>query len=244
MFERVKIMDTHEKDFSKFMTKYRKDGFQHEYYPEVTEAIKNGDGDAIAGMDWETYSRVGIGKMSNDPVMQSRYLVVVSCTMACMIAVNEGVEWELAASLPDYYIQLAERINNVQELTTLTKNLLIHFCSLIKKQKNIPYSRSIKRVVEYIYNNIYSTIYINDIASALNMSPSYLSKIFKNETGIYLKDYIHMEKMKEAKNLMKYTSMSYTEIASQLGYSDLSHFTKACRTYEGCTPKQLKLRMD
>ena len=233
-------MKMNEDKFSEFLTEYRKDGFQHASYDNIFEAIKNGEPEELERFDWDTGLRFGIGKMSDDPVTQARYLVVVASTLASQIACNEGVESELAFSLPDYYIQIAQKINSVKELTLLTKNLLIHFCIIIKKQKTVPYSHMTKRMVEYIYNNIYSPIYVNDIAKHFDMNPSYLSKYFKEKTGIHLKEYIHIEKLKEAKNLMGCTNLSFTEIALHLGYSDLSHFTKVCKIYTNKTPKQLK----
>lgn len=233
-------MDKHEENFSEFLIEYRKDGFKHDNYTEIFEALRNGDAAAMECIDSDIFVNGGIGRMSDDPLTQARYLVVVTTTLACTIALEHGVESEVALSLPDYYIQLAQRINNVSELSKLTKNILIHFCKIIHRQQTIPYSSTSKRIIEYIYNNIYSMIYVNDIAVALNMNPSYLSKLFKDETGTNLKDYIQMAKLKEAKNLIRYTNMSLTEIAVQLGYSDLSHFTKICKMYAGCTPKQLK----
>lgn len=236
-------MKDHEKQFMEFLTEYRKDGFQHENYLDVTEAIKKGDYQTIEEIDWEVYTTVGIGKLSDDPITQARYLVVVVCTMSWIIAIDEGVESEIALSLSDYYIQLSQRLNRVKDLTQLIKNILVHYCKIIKRQKSIPYSRNVRKAIEYIYNNIYTTIYVSDIAAYLEMSPSFLSRTFREETGVHLKDYIHMEKMTEAKNLIRYTNMSCTEIAARLGYSDQSHFTNICKKYEQCTPKQLKEKL-
>lgn len=232
-------MKGHEEEFSEFLTEYRKDGFQHQSYGEIIEALKTGDVETIEQMDWEIYGKQGIGRMSDDPLTQVRYLVVVTSTLGGVYAMGAGVETEVALSLPDYYIRLAQQINDIQTLTLLNKKILIHFCKLIHRQKSIPYSKKIRQAVEFIYNNIYSTIYVQDIAEAMGVKQKYLSAKFKEETGINIKDYIHLEKLKEAKNLMQYTNMSYTEVAVHLGYSDLSHFTKICRKYAGCNPKQL-----
>lgn len=233
-------MQEYEKGFSEFLTEYRKDGFTHAEYEEIFDALRKGDASMIEEMNPDIFVSGGIGRMADDPVTQARYLIVVSCTLATAIAMEHGVESEIALSLTDYYLLLMQRINNVKELSQLTKNILIHYCKLIHRQQNIPYTNAVKRVIEYVYNNIYSVIYVNDIAEALRMNPSYLSKMFKDETGTNLKEYIQLAKMKEAKNLIRYSSMSLTEIAVQLGYSDLSHFTKVCKTHTGYTPKQLK----
>lgn len=233
-------MSEYEKGFSEFLTEYRKDGFTHEEYKEIFNALRAGDASCIEAMNPDIFVSGGIGRMANDPVTQARYLIVVTCTLASTIAIEHGVETEIALSLTDYYLLLMQRIDSVKELSQLTKNILIHYCKIIHRQQNIPYTYLVKQVIEYVYNNIYSTIYVNDIANTFNVNPSYLSTVFKDETGTNLKEYIQLAKIKEAKNLIRYSSMSLTEIAVQLGFSDLSHFTKVCKVHTGYTPKQLK----
>ena len=58
-----KIMAEHEAQFSEFLTEYRKDGFKHDSYIEIFDALNNGDAKAIEAMDSEIFISGAIGRM-------------------------------------------------------------------------------------------------------------------------------------------------------------------------------------
>ena len=69
-------------------------------------------------------------------------------------------------------------------------------------------------------------IYLEDIAEALGISPTYLSKLFKKETGQCLQDYINEERVFRAANLLIYSELSLTEIAEYVHFPNQSYFGK------------------
>ena len=68
------------------------------------------------------------------------------------------------------------------------------------------------------------------------MNPDYLSRLFKNEKGISLKEYIIQQKMQSAQVLLRTTSLPVSIIASKLGYDNFSHFSQAYRKKMGISP--------
>lgn len=72
------------------------------------------------------------------------------------------------------------------------------------------------------------------------MSTSYLSRLFKKETGISVSDYIRRQKIDMAKNLLKYSEYSMIEIANRLSFSSQSHFIQQFREIVGMTPKKYR----
>ncbi|MDE6945286.1 MAG: helix-turn-helix transcriptional regulator, partial [Lachnospiraceae bacterium] len=68
------------------------------------------------------------------------------------------------------------------------------------------------------------------------LNVSYLSKLFKQETGQTIKSYVTAARMDTAQNLLKYSDLSYFEISAALGYSSQSAFTYAFRKFTGMTP--------
>ena len=229
-------MSTHEELFSKYMTASHIDGFQHDLYIDLTQAIRDGNAALIEAFPWEKCMDMSIGKMSDDPMQQAKFL-------AGWIAIDEKVDAEMALSLTDYYVHYADSLTDIRKINLVNRDMLAHFCRIIKRQKTIPYSATTKRIIEYINNNVYSMIYVSDIVKHMNLSASYISQYFKKETGESLKRYIHSVKIREARNLMRYTSMSITDIAAQLCYTDLSHFTRICKDQTGRTPRQLLMEL-
>lgn len=83
-------------------------------------------------------------------------------------------------------------------------------------------------------------ILLEDLAHLTNLNVSYLCKLFKQETGQTIKDYVTAAKMDTAQNLLKYSDLSCSEIATSLGYCSQSAFTYAFRQFTGTTPAKYR----
>ena len=77
---------------------------------------------------------------------------------------------------------------------------------------------------------------MKELADLTNLNVSYLCKLFKQETGKTIKEYVTAAKMDTAQNLLKYSDLSCSEIAASLGYCSQSAFTYAFRLFTGTTP--------
>ena len=76
------------------------------------------------------------------------------------------------------------------------------------------------------------------IAQAVNFSPSYVSRRFKEEVGVSLMTYISEQRIQTAKRLLSTTEMSVREVASYVGIPDWNYFTKLFKKSAGCTPSE------
>jgi two-component system response regulator YesN len=98
------------------------------------------------------------------------------------------------------------------------------------------------KIVDFVTKNFADVnLNSNQIADTFGVSPSYLSRYFKNQTGTILSDYVEEIRMKQAKELLQARSMSVKEIVERVGYIDQSHFIRKFKKREGITPQQYKL---
>lgn len=98
----------------------------------------------------------------------------------------------------------------------------------------------INRVKQYIKTNLNEELTRKEIAEYVYLSPDYLSRIFKQETGIQLTEYITQKRIQEAKQQLKETDKPIGEIAFSVGYSNWAYFTKVFREKNGETPAQFR----
>ena len=77
-------------------------------------------------------------------------------------------------------------------------------------------------------------------ADQLNLSPNYLNKICRSETGQTAGALIRKRIIVEAQRLLKYTSLSVNEVANELGYESLSYFVTSFKKQTGQTPEQFR----
>ena len=99
-------------------------------------------------------------------------------------------------------------------------------------------------VFELLDSKIKENISLVMISQTCNISQSYLSRLFRQNLGISVMDYIHLRKLKHAKMYLAFTDMSMTDIAFRMGYNEGSYFSKVFKKYEGITPQQYKKKVN
>lgn len=113
-----------------------------------------------------------------------------------------------------------------------------HYTENQKRQSS--YSR-MTEIVEYLKEN-YSdpNLNVSSVSDYFHLNASYLSRTFKKLMGVGLSDYIQWIRVEEAKELLKHTKLSISEISQKVGYSGVQTMNRAFKKYEGTTPGRLK----
>ncbi len=102
--------------------------------------------------------------------------------------------------------------------------------------KTLKTSNRLAFIIDYIKNNLHQKLSIEHLAKLAFVSKSNFFKLFKYEIGIAPNEFILMERIKRAKELLK-ENQSIKEVAFGTGFSDTNHFIKTFKTFEGLTPK-------
>ena len=101
-------------------------------------------------------------------------------------------------------------------------------------------SKPVMQCVDYIYTHIKERITINILAEYTGLSESYLSRVFKQNLGISISDYIREKKIEKATHLLRYSDKPIVDIANYLSFSSQSHFIQIFENYTGLTPKKYR----
>ena len=180
----------------------------------------------------------GTGRLSNDPVTNLRYHFVVATAMITRFCTEGGMPMEEAFTLSDEYIRRMDCCTNIPEIIYVHHQMAMDFvCRMRQLHRNVASSKQVAQAIDYIYVHIMDRITVNKLAEAINISPTHLSRIFKQETGISVSEYIRQRKIDMAKNLLRFSDYDFVEIAVMLSYSSQSHFIQHFRSQTGMTPK-------
>ena len=101
-------------------------------------------------------------------------------------------------------------------------------------------STLIKQVAEYINSHYHEEITVETISAACGYSRFYISKTFKEISGVTVTGYINATRIERAKALMKSNNSSLSEIAIQCGFMNLSYFSKVFKRMENLSPNEYR----
>lgn len=98
----------------------------------------------------------------------------------------------------------------------------------------------VSRAKNYVIEHYNSELSIKEIADFVHLNPEYLTRLFKKETGVTLKDYIIECRITTAKDLLVNSSLSVSMIASEVGYHNFAYFANLFKKLEQVTPREYR----
>lgn len=133
-----------------------------------------------------------------------------------------------------------DNIRSEKMLLAVTEELIretLEYAAEEKKSKDIKPIREIKK---YIEENYMEEISLGQLAELVDMNASYLSSVFKKETGMTYSEYLILCRVKQASRLLVETNLSIGEIAHQSGYQDARYFSKQFSKQVGLKPSEYR----
>lgn len=132
-------------------------------------------------------------------------------------------------------------IEQVLKADTLykTEQLVDSFCDyVLRRESEIPKTipEPVKNALEYIHTNYQRPIKLKEVANAIHLNKSYLSQLFQKTMGVTYSEYLMELRITSAKDYLKTTNKSASEIAEILGFSSQNYFTKVFKNSVGVSP--------
>lgn len=98
--------------------------------------------------------------------------------------------------------------------------------------------RIILRSQMFVSAHVWEDLSVPFVAHHVDMSPSYLTALFHKHLGISPGEYIRRVKLQESKHLIRENKLNFTEIAAELQYSTVHHFSRQFKEKFGMTPSE------
>lgn len=225
-----------EMDIERELVSHRNPGEEFQFYRAVAEGrIGDVQENCLRGA-FENPD--GVGRLSDNPLTNLRYHFVVTAALITRFCMEGGMALEEAFGLSDDYIQKMDRCTSLAEIVLLHDQMVLDYAGrMLSLKKRAASSKQVAEAIDYIYVHIMDRFTVEDLAKEICISPTYLSRIFKQEMGVSVSEYIRQRKIDMAKNLLRYSDYNLVEIANMLSYSSQSHFIQHFRAQTGMTPK-------
>jgi len=175
---------------------------------------------------------------SKDNFRNIRYHYMLAASTLAEACIDCGMGKSEAYAIADIYMLKADECKKEERINELFYDMCLDYTERIHEmRKESAISLHVRKCIEYIYENLGSDLSINALARVVNLNSTYLSRLFKQEAGIALKQFIKEARVDTAKNLLSYSDKTYLVIATSLGYSSQSKFISAFKNVVGVTPK-------
>lgn len=214
-----------------FLMELRTNGFNHHTPESINRLIytflseKPNDFETM-----ESYLDGELGILSESKVRDMRNLIIGASFLLCSYAGEHHADMERAYSYGDYIINKVETLTTRAQFADLMRKLFASYKELLQEGTERDYGYQINHCIHYIDQNLYTSVTLKEIADYMQLSPSYLTSLFKQKTGKPLYRYIKERKLQEARLLLTHSHYPLTLIADSLGYNSLAHFSAAFKS--------------
>lgn len=132
---------------------------------------------------------------------------------------------------------------DMEALASCVRADFIALCNGLRKRKQGNDHTIVSQVMQFLLDNIDKDISHDVIAAKYRIHPGYLSRLFKQDTGETLSEYLLRIKIEKAASLLKEGRYKIGDIAGMVGYSASSYFSIAFKKYTGCSPREYSQRV-
>lgn len=136
-----------------------------------------------------------------------------------------------------------EYMDSFKDVESLRKGVRFMLDAVDRIEAKNSEAGDVERAKKYIVDSISAPITVKDVADYVHLSPEYFTKLFKQQTGQNIKEYIISSKMEAAKEMLAHTNISVSLISIELGYTNFSHFSQIFKKHEDVTPSEYRARI-
>ncbi len=189
---------------------------------------------------YQQFSRFDLGERFLGNLRSEKNGLIILNTLLRKRIEQTGVHPHYLDAISTRFSFKIEDLSSKEQVSPLQTEMLREYCIYVKKYANQSYSATIQTVIDHIHLNLNKPLTLKNLAELGFVSPSYLSNLFKQETGITLTNYIHTQRMQYAAYELRTTKKNITSISAEVGISDVNYFTKLFKKVFGCTPTQYR----
>ena len=128
--------------------------------------------------------------------------------------------------------------NDLKSISACLRDDFGFLCDGLKSRPHKSEHSVVERIVQYLNENLHEDIGHDALAAKYRMHPGYLSRLFKQEMGETISEYLLRIRIEKAAQLMKEGHYKIGEISTMVGYSASSYFSIMFKKYTGYSPRE------
>lgn len=212
---------------------------RYNYENELISAVSQGNVHKAEAM-MANFSSLSFEDRAADKLRNIKNYCIITNTLLRKAAESGGVHPIYLDSVSSDFAKKIENIHSLEAAMQFMPHIVKTYCRLVKKHSTNEYSSLVQKVIIKIDGDLTADLSLSSLAKMSNVSPSYLSGIFKREVGQPLTEYVNKKRIENAKNLLKSTNLQIQTVAQHCGILDLHYFSRMFKKYAGKTPTEYR----
>lgn len=184
-----------------------------------------------------------IGNLGSSELEHWRNVLVISATLCARAAIEGGVMPYIAYRMSGFYINKGSGCRDIPQILQYRNHAVEELARRVQEVKAKRHTSSYtEQCKDYVRKHFKEKIYLDEIADKLGISSSYLSRLFRKETGVCFQDYVTQVRVELAANLLTYSEEPLPKIAEYVNFPSQSYFGKKFKELKHMTPRQYRER--
>lgn len=170
--------------------------------------------------------------------------LITQCLCFDIINMMLKLSGQLGGELKTAQIKELCTFGNLEEFHRQARKAAGILCCQLEKRREESGNQLKNELIDYV--NLHfcdSQLSLESLAEHFELSPNYISRFFKQETGYNFIQYVSFLRMERVKEELETTDLQIKEIVYGVGYMDVASFVRKFKAYEGVTPGQYRERV-
>lgn len=176
----------------------------------------------------------------SDPLRNLKNYCIITNTLLRKAAEQGGVHPIYIDNVSSGFALKIEQLSSSAAGPAMIAEMAQSYCRLVRKHTTKGYSSPIQKAIILIEGDLSGDLSLTRLARELNVNSSYLSTLFKKETGSTVTDYIINRRISHAKHLLGSSRLQVQTVGQLCGFEDVHYFSKVFKRLTGFTPKQFR----
>lgn len=199
-------------------------------------------GDSQKALEWYDELHMEAKQVSycEDPLLSKLISLSVIKTM-CRLAAERGGASPIAIDMLSHdFTERTNKSNTIAEINGLMRLMVSEYSTLVSSAQRNNYSKVVSKAISFICSALNMNLSLSIVAEEIGVNANYLSGVFKVETRMTITEFINCKRMEQAAELLLFNRLKISDVARQVGVTDVNYFSKLFKQFYGKTPSEYR----
>jgi len=226
-------------DFDEILANMEKMEMRYAFENELIQAVSLGqqhrEKTLLSAFNEQMFER-----RLQDSVRNAKNYCIIMNTLLRKAAEKGGVHPLYIDRTSSKFAAKIEFTADIKAIPALMREMFSSYCRLVRKHSTKQYSPVVKKTILMIDSDIAAELSLHILAEKQDITPGYLSTVFKKETQKTVSEYIRERRIRHAEHLLSTTNLQIQTIAMHCGIMDVQYFSKVFKRMTGKTPREYR----